>query len=318
MSVSPSQTAETEMERLIAGLDSLIEGERAAAMLVALGERAIPHLSRFLLEGPARTISLPRCRAAHALGELGACSTLLSYFREFRPPADAAVLFAEDAARSAVAEELLRWRSDEVYSVLLDAAKQRATSGLVRAVGEFRRSESVPLLFTKLEDDLCREGAKDALRKMPEAAHQYAVLLLRGLTDIPPRGPSALRRLRATLQLLAEFGGAAGEWPDVKEFLYEDDADVVIAASRIGFAIGPEGDQASIIRALFRVSEHLNFAEEDEIAALLDAHREIALSIAHAIVAERKARGERPEWLNPSWRILGHILGGKLENYGVA
>lgn len=307
-----------EAEQLIAGLDSLIEGERVAAMLVALGEQAIPHLAHFLLKSPARIISLPRCRAVHALGELGAYSTLLSYLRDFRPSADAAVLFAEDAVRSAAAEELRRWRSDEVYSVLLAAAKQRATSGLVLALGEFCRTESVPLLFIELEDDLCREEAKAALRKIPEATHQYAVLLIRGRTDISLRGPSALRRRRATLQLLADFGIAAKEWPDVKEFLHEDDAGVVIAASRIGFASGLEQDQASIVHALFRVSEHVNFAEEDEVTTLLDLHRDIALPIAHDIVAERKARSEQPEWLKPSWRILGHILGGKLENYGAA
>lgn len=318
MSGPLSHLGEAEIERLAAELDSLVEGDRAAAMLIALGEPAVPAVARFLLEGRPRTISLPRQRAAHALGELGACDVLVTYFREFQIPTDAAVRFAEDAVRSAAAEQLLRWRSDEVYKALLDASKQRATSGLVFALGEFLRVEAIPLLFKELEDDLCREDAKDALRKIPAAAHQYAILLIRGLTDIPLRGPSALRRRRATLQLLADFGVTAGEWPEIKEFLYEGDADVVIATSRIGFASGPEEDHPQMIRALFRVSEHMNFAEEGEVLAILDLHSDVAIPIAYDILAERQSRGEQPEWLKPSWRILGHLLHGKLEGYGAA
>src|SRR5579862_9512543 len=122
---------DSQMERWIAALDSLVDGELAVSMLVAAGDRAVPYLEHFLLTGSPRTIALPRCRAAHALGELGAYSALISYFREYKFPADAEVLFAEDAVRSAVARALLRWKTDEVLQVLMDAARQRETSGLV-------------------------------------------------------------------------------------------------------------------------------------------------------------------------------------------
>lgn len=84
------------------------------------------------------------------------------------------MLFAEDAVRSAAARELARQKSDRVYDVLLQAARERATSGLILALGEFRRHESVPLLFSVLEDDLCRDEAKEALREVSEVARQYA------------------------------------------------------------------------------------------------------------------------------------------------
>jgi hypothetical protein len=38
---------------------------------------------------------------------------------------------SEDAERSTVARELLRWKSDEVFDPLSSAATQRATSGLI-------------------------------------------------------------------------------------------------------------------------------------------------------------------------------------------
>jgi len=304
---------DAQVENLIAALDSLVDGELAVAMLVARGDRAVPYLEHFLLAGSPRTIALPRCRAVHALGELGAYSTLISYFREYEFPRDAEVLFAEDAVRSAVARELLCWKSDEVYQVLLDAARQRATCGLILALGEFHRLESIPLLFEMLGDDFCREEAKDALRKVSEAARQYAILSIRGLTDTQLHGPSALRRLRATLQLLGEFRVLPEEWQDLRNFLLEGDADVVIAAANIGSAIGPNDDRPRILQALFRVSDHLNWAQEDQVTTLLDAHHALAREIARMIANERRARGQFPNWLVPFWRILRHVLGAELE-----
>lgn len=304
--------ADAQVERLIAALESLTDGELAVPMLIACGDRAVPYLEHFLLTGSPRTIALPRCRAVHALGELGAYSTLISYFHEYDPPGDAAVLFAEDAVRSAVARELLRWKSDEVFQVLMDAAIQRATSGITLALGEFHRAESIPLLFELLEDDLCREEAKDGLRKVAEAAHPYAILLIRGMTDLQIRGPGSLRRRRATLQLLDEFGVTQDEWQDIRQFLFERDADVVIAAATIGSRITGMGDQQGIVHSLFRISGHLNWAQEDHVCALLESNHETACTVARAIVNEKRSRGEQPNWLNPAWRILRHVLGPEL------
>jgi hypothetical protein len=312
--------SDAQIEHLIAALDSLMDGELAVTMLVACGQRAVPYLEHFLLVGPPRTIALPRCRAVHALGELGAYSALISYFCEYELPRDAAVLFAEDGVRSAVARELLRWKSDEVFHVLLDAARQRATGGLVLALGEFHRSESVPLLFDALEDDLCCEEAKDGLRKVSEIARPYAILSIRGSTDTRLNGPSALRRLRATLQLLGEFGVSPEEWQDLRHFLLEKDADVVIATASIGSLIGLDNDRPQILQALFRISDHLNWVQEDQITRLFDTHRELACKIARTIAEERRMRGEQPNWLASSWRILRHVLGRDLErgHYGTA
>lgn len=306
-------TCDPQLEHWVALLDSIMDGELAMNMLIASGDRGVPYLEHFLLAGSPRTIALPRCRAAHALGELGAYSTLISYFREYEFPADAEVLFAEDAVRSAVARELLRWKSDEVLQVLMDAAKQRATGGLILAIGEFHRPEAVPLLFQILEDDFCREEAKDGLRKVRDAAYQYAILLIRGLSETPFYGPSALHRRRATLQLLDEFGVASSEWRDLEPFLTENDADVVISAARIGSQVASGGDRQRIVEALFRISEHVNWAQEGEIEALLDACADLACNIAHGVVEERRNRGERANWLAPSWRILRHVLGRELE-----
>jgi HEAT repeat protein len=309
-----------QIERLVAALDSLMDGELAVPMLIASGERAVPQLERFLLAGSPRAIALPRCRAARVLGDLGARSTLISYFREYKRPADAVVLFAEDAVRSVVARELLRWISDEVFRVLLAATRQRATSGLVLALGEFHRPEGVPVLFELLEDDLCREEAKEALGKVSEVAHQYAILSIRGLTGTEMQGASPLCRRRAALRLLGKFGVCPEEWRDLRDFLSDQDAGVVVAAAEIGSRLGPQCDQLEILQALFRISDHLNWVQEHQVTTLLDAHQETARGIARTIAGEGRSRGQRPNWLAPSWRILRHVLGRELEigHYGAA
>lgn len=214
-----------EVEDLIAALDLLIGGEAAAERLIAMGPRVIPLLEQFLLEGPARTIAVPRCRAVRVLGELGAWQTLVSYFRQYRRPEDAAVLFAEDAVRSAAAEHLAQWKSDEIYEVLLEAARERITGGLIRALSEFGKAEAIPVFFSALDDDLCREDARAALRKVPAVARNYAVLTLRGAAGVPMNLAASLRCRRAVLQLLREFGVGPGDWPILREYLEDSDAD---------------------------------------------------------------------------------------------
>jgi hypothetical protein len=303
-----------QIDRLIAALDSLKEGDLAVDMLIACGPSAIAYLADFLLKGSPRTIAVARCRAVRALGGLGARTTLIAYFRDYERPSDSAVLFAEDAVRSAAARELARWNCEEVFEVLLDAAAQRITGGLAQALGEFRRPESIPLLFHVLEDDLCRQEAMNSLRRQPEAARQFAILSIRGLTAVTLDGPSARCRQRAVVQLLSELHVTRHDWPDLVRFLSASDPATVVAAAKIGFLSAPEDAYSEIATALLRAAERPRFALEEEVEQLLDAHPEVARKIALEIAKNKKDSGEKPNWLLPSWRILNHLLGRSLES----
>jgi HEAT repeat protein len=301
------------IQEAISELDSLVGNESAIERVVAFGKLAIPHLENFLLDCPPRTISIPRCRAARALGELGAYSALTQYFERYRRPADSAVLFAEDAVRSAAAKELALIHSDEVYRVLLEAAKQRATGGLVQALGAFCRHESIPLLFELLEDDLCRVDVLAELRKVPEAAQPYAVLLLRRCTETPIQGAVATRRRRSTLQLLSNFGICERDWPDIREYLHDEDLDCVIAAAHVGFSVAPESATETIVEVLIEASAGMNWAQEMEAIEILDQYRSAAQPVARTFANRRRLEREKPNWLSPFWRILHHVLGSELQ-----
>lgn len=312
MTAPLSQISEEQIEHFVESLDSLQDGDLAVDMLVVCGKRAIPALSAFLLKRPPRTIALPRCRAVRALGELGACATLIAYFKQYTRPLDSAVLFAEDGVRSEAARQLSRYPSTDVFRVLLEAAWDRATGGLVIALGEFHRPEAVPLLFEVLEDDLCREDAMQSLRKLPEAVRQFGILSVRGLTGVTLDGPGAVRRRRATVQLLSEVGVAPSDWPELRRYLLVDDAATVVAAAKIGFVTTREAAWPAIIRALFSIADHVNSLEEEEIEELFDYHSGPSHSVAMEIAEDRQNRGEKPHWLSPFWRLLNHALGGAL------
>jgi len=296
-----------QIESLVLALESLTDGDLAVDVLIACGKRAIAPLENLLLYGKPRTIAIPRCRAARALGGLEARGTLLAYFEKVGLPRDPAVLFAEDAVRSMVAHELMRWREEDVFQSLLRAARQRATLGLVEALGEFRRSEAVPLLFETLEDDLCRDAASTALCGTPDESRQYAILTVRQGTQTNLRGPAALRRRRGAAELFRKFGISSEEWKHVSQLLEDEDPTVVICVASAGLHVAPQEEFPGIILALFRVAHKLNWLQEDAIIHLLDEHKALAHSVARQILADLRAHGERVNWLSSTWRILGHL-----------
>jgi hypothetical protein len=314
---APSRAiSSSQIARLVRVLESLTDGELAVDLLIAAGERSILPLEEFLLRGKARTIAVPRCRAARALGGLRARETLLSYFANVDLPADPVVLFAEGAVRSAVAHELLRWREDEVFYVLLKAATQRATVGLIESLGEFRRSEAIPVLFETLEDDLCRNAAFAALSETPEESRHYAILSLRGGAGASLVGAAASRRRRATAELFRKLGISRGDWRDVARLLEDEDPTVIICAATVGFHVAPQAEFPAIVSALFRVAHKLNWLQEDEVVHLLDQHKALAHSEANLVLANLRARGEQVNWLSATWRILGHLGRLDLEKRG--
>jgi hypothetical protein len=307
------EVSDKAIEQMIAALDSLLDGDRAVEQLISLGRKVVPAVERFLLESRPGSISVSRCRAIRILGALGAYSSLVHYLRENIRPTDATVLFAEDAVRSAAARELMHHESPAIFRVLRDAVKLRATSGLVQALSQYRWPESVPLLFDLLEDDLCRDDAKEGLRKVPEAARAYAILLLRGITDLPIHGSNASRRRRATLQLLVEFGISINEWPDLREFLQDEDRDCLISAATLGLHCALAAERPAIIASLIEASAGMNWAQEIEEVELLDKWPLLAKQAAREIYARRKMRGEKPNWSSPFWRIIHHVLGGEMQ-----
>jgi len=86
-----------EVRRLLACLQSLLDGQSAVEELVACGQSAIPPLREFLLSGRITSVPQPRIWAVEALALLGARDVLIEYLQAPGRGVDAQLQFAEDA-----------------------------------------------------------------------------------------------------------------------------------------------------------------------------------------------------------------------------
>lgn len=133
-----------EAVRLVKGLNDLMHGESAVAVLVLLGSKAIPPLRQFLLEGRPSTVYHPRRWAVSALGELGAADVLVEYLKSRRPISDPQVRFGEDAVRDAAIRELAAQANENVVRFLLDFSKSEMLPSLAEAFGKLQCVEAPP------------------------------------------------------------------------------------------------------------------------------------------------------------------------------
>ena len=192
-----------EVRRLLACLQSLVDGHSAIEELVACGPAAIPPLREFLLSGRITSVPQPRMWAVEALALLEARDVLIEYLRAPSRGADAQLQFAEDAVKNTAGRRLSAWRDNETFEILLDFCRKRNLPGVIETVAEFERPEAIPSLDRALEDDMCRTAAEDGLRRLGPAARN--ALVLSAVTPLPnadEETPSSLCRRRSTLRLL--------------------------------------------------------------------------------------------------------------------
>ena len=142
--------AARHIDDLVRGLDSLLEGDKVAAQLIACGPVAIPAVKAFLFLGKPRVVYQPRLRAVEVLGALGAKSVLIEYITAKKSIPDPAVRMSEEVVENAAARELARWRTQDVLDILMRFALPRSRSGIVEALGRFRSPEAIPYFLHAL------------------------------------------------------------------------------------------------------------------------------------------------------------------------
>lgn len=293
---------------LIHALESIMDGDLAVDILIACGSRTVPFLARKLLDDAPQSIAVSRCRTVRVLGGLGEEHVLLQYLRRWKQPTDPVVLMAEDAVRSTAAKELLRWPSQELFDVLLASVRQRASLGLVEALGAFGQAEAVPILFQVLQDDLCRNSAKEMLRKTPEHTKIFALQLLTTNSLEEQQCPSTLRLLQSSLALLSEIKVLKREWASISPFLVWSDAEIVITCAEIGIRSAPIKQRMAIVSNIFRVLPNCNWLQESRAIELFELCAPIARSLAAQKRNELISTGSKPNMLNPVWRVIERFV----------
>lgn len=243
--------SESEIERLIAGLDSVSEGELGVSLLVACGERAVPPLRRFLLFGLPKSVYVGRQRAVQALGQLGAVSALIEYLTAEKRISDPVLRYSEEAVENSAARELQQWKTEVVFEALLEVVSLRALRGAVEAIGTFGRREAVPALIRHLEDDVARPAAEEALRLLRGMAIGDLIATVRSPEPSAARElPSSLLRRQSALKVLSAGALSVAEWEKLRFLIYDRDSLLSVRAGGIALTIGDQSDTDQSIRIL--------------------------------------------------------------------
>ncbi len=296
---------EEEIEALVQSLNSLHEGELGVDMLVACGERAVPLLRRFLIDGKPSGIFVPRQRAVRALTELGAKDVLLDYLRLDRTIPDPVAAQGEEAVKNTAARALSAWPTEEVYQVLRGSLRHHRLVGALETLGEFRRPEAVPELVAALEDDFCRSSAEEALRKLDEAPHSALINAARSPEPSGTREtPSSRSRRRSVLRLLESLQLLADDWTRIAALLYDRDPEIAARAGAIALRVGDLPNKHLAVKRLIELLTTSNWLLQGEIQEWLEKCLDIALPSIREEIERRQSESAAMQAHDHVLRIL--------------
>jgi hypothetical protein len=262
-----------EVYRLIGELDALYRGEAAAASLVEFGPGAIGPLRKYLLEGKARKVFLPRLWAVEALARLGARDVLVTFLFQEQEVADPEERFGEEAVASAAARCLAAWPDEDTRRLLLELSERRLLNGVIEALAEFQSLEAIPYFERALEDDFYRAAAERAFLKLGVRAGD--ALSRSAVTPSPSYSmetPGSLERRRSAVRLLNSIGISAAQWRILRPLVQEPDTVLAVEAVKLGIRVASTEDRAlmaqRLIEALSSAPWHLRLDIEKSLLLL--------------------------------------------------
>lgn len=295
-----------EITKLIDGLNSLHEGDRAVDLLVTCGEMAIPHIRKYLMEGQPSHIYQPRQRAISALARLSAKDILIEYLCTAKDISDPEVLFGEEAVENTAARALVRWQTDDVFEILLRIAYTRTLPGVIEALGSFRRQELIPLFIEALMDDVARTAAENALKSMGEIAKPALIEAAR--IPNPPddyESPSNLLRRRSAMRILAALTVTVAEWRKLKELLGDCDPEVSITAARIALDAANSEDRSKFVRTMIGKIPYVSWYVQTEIENCFVKHYDVVQAEIADQITQHRMQTEKAQ---ASDRVLQIVL----------
>jgi hypothetical protein len=227
------------MERL----ESISDGAQSVVDLVHFGSTALPSLRSLLLRREKSGLHQARCRATDALAALKGYDILDEFLRLERPISDPVERLGEETVISAAARALARRRDERTFKLLDSLARRRSLTGVLLALGSFKRVESIPVFIRALSEDEVRLTAEAVLRSFGSRARPH---LLAAACE-PDSGTSASesghRKRRSALGLLGELRIRRSDWPLLKPLLTSDDLESAILVAGLGLKIGDPSER---------------------------------------------------------------------------
>ena len=262
-----------DVARVVGRLKSLHDGDRGVSDAVALGPKVVPAMRDLLLQRDPSGLFHMRVRAVDVLAALRAYDVLAEFLRRERTIADAVEKVGDDVVIDSAARGLARSRQDWAFDLLLALAERRHfTSGVVAALGSFRRRESIPVLIAALAEDEARLSAHDALKAIGRAARP--ALIDSATTPHPSTGnesETSLRRRRSALTLLIEIGLPVRSWPRLRGLMSEPDTQLAALACKLCIGSARRCERPAAIARLQSLHANAQWSERIEIERTLAA-----------------------------------------------
>jgi hypothetical protein len=238
----------------------ILHDEAALMEAVAFGKDAIEPLRELLKEREPSGIYQPRCRAAKALGLIGAFGVLLEFLQHPRIVDDAIERAGEDAVINAAALALATKCDPAAYATLKKIAAERpCLMGVVAALGGYRSTDSIPELAAALAEDGTRPVAEAALIGIGEAC---VPALITVATSRPPEGELeysiSARKRRSALKVLNEIGVSPSAWQELRQLMSDRDKWISALACELALRSGTPQEQEESnerLRALRRTAD---------------------------------------------------------------
>jgi len=274
-----SENSIPDVEQAINKLTSFHDGDAGVLDGSACGERAIPALRALLFERDPSGLFQSRRRAVEALAKLKAHAVVIDYLETERAANDPVERLGDDAVINAAAQALAEVRDERIFQLLMRLAQRRSLTGVIRALGAFRRPEALPLLIDALEDDASRQQAKAALTTIGRAARPALIAAVKlRLPSSEQESESSLRRRRSALAVLQEIGISQRMWPELRGLIEDPDAKISVLACGLCLMGAPAMEHRNAVHRLLHLIPNVDWMLRDEIEDCLkrsDTTREI-------------------------------------------
>jgi hypothetical protein len=292
----PSRSSQ-DLARAIARLTSLHDGESGVSEVAAYGKPAVPALRALLFQREPSGLFQIRCRAVEALAALRAYDVLVEFLNHHEPAADPVECLGDDAVINAVARGLKGLQDDRVFRLLLQVAQRPALTGVIDALGAYRRVEAIPDLIAALEDDASRGSAEAALVKMGREARTALIVSARQRRPSSEwESESSLRRRKSALKLLGSIGISGRAWLELRDLVWDKDPKLSFLACRLGLVNAPPVELSEIAVQLLSLWENADWMLSDEIEQGLAVHFDkLSQSLVQYTGADSKCPSRDPD-----------------------
>lgn len=235
------------------------------ADVVAIGECAIPALKAMLFEREPSGLYQVRCRAAEALGLLGAFDVLEEFLREWKSAADPVERLGDDVVASRAARAISQRQDIKTFALLSELTSRRPLAGLVSALASFRRPEAIPTLIDALGEDETRLAAETGLTCFGEAARPLLLSAADRFKVSHDLSESQMRKCRSILRLLGEIKLDGDEEGRLRPFMTSADVQVSALACRIALRSGSQNIRVDARSRLTDLRTQVPWLEHQEI-----------------------------------------------------